>query len=229
MTEEATLDSRLSNERIENDRRKWLMVIEELNRREGEVKYVLKLCESEGYYYIAPEVPSEELIHLDGAKDTKINGWTVNFSKKQFIDDPYYSWLKHPESDFILDMYPNSSKNKNSYVGRFSFHPFTQEMLLADLLIHHADTIERFGNFKFNEYHRGIYIKEDKVVLLRNYYNPKDENDFFLEKKPEFDRNLNTLVTNTTIDILIENGLPKGTKIIKYATDKIIRQYHGFI
>lgn len=221
------INMKLSQEDIERDRLKWMDIIHQMNNFSKDITYGLRQSEQDGYWYITAETPPEEIIHFKDeiTPETQIE---VRYSKKQF-DNPYHSWIKNQDSNFILDMIPNNSKDINEFVGRFSYHPFEKEFLFGRISFAHADAIRQFGNYEFAEYQRGIYLKKEKVVLLRPYYNPTDEKGRFNEKWPEFDQQLNKFVTKITLDMLVQNGMPEGIKIVKDANNNIIKEYTRFV
>jgi hypothetical protein len=207
---------------IEADREKWQCVIDELNKDSSDVTYELRQATDEGYYYIAPVLRCQETRanHNNGS-------WKhVEFSDKQFGDD-YFAWMRHPESDFILDMTPSVSKNPDEYVGRFSYHPTAHEMLLGRISQSHASLKHKFGNHEFNEYQRGIYVKPKRLIMIRPYYNPLDENGEFDPYKG-FDKVTNDLVTELTITMLEDNNMPPDIRILKNVNNDDVKEHVKF-
>ncbi len=233
MTIDRTLDnssiSGLTPDEIEGDRKKWSQVITDLNKNSQGITYELRKSERDGYYYITPITEGIEAA-VNDTKDLHprvaeaSSHWTdIIFSDKQF-SDTYFAWSKNPKSDFILDMIPNNTENPQDYTGRFSYHPIEKELLLASLSIAHSATISQFGNFEFNEYQRGIYVREKKIILIRPYFNPKDKEGNF-DPYTGFDKQANDLVTNITIRMIKDNGLPYNVKIIRDVDNKIVKKY----
>ncbi len=226
-----SLDIVLTEEEIERDRKKWQEAVDSLNRIYTSVKYELRRCEADNYWYITVVTDPSEVEILGEEISAEVrneHGWVgVKFSDLQF-KDPWFSWIKLPHSDFILDMVPYTTPSLDSYVGRFSYHPAEDELLLDRLASSHGNTISRFGHFEFNEYQRGIYARERNVILIRPYWNPKDEEGNF-DPYGGFDSELNNLVTELTILMLHTNGLPKDVKIIKNVNNEIVKEYSFFV
>lgn len=215
-----------TSKQIAIDRLRWLATIDKVNEHSPEVKYGLKQCEADGYWYIVP-VTKPKAVKLSRARyktRAKSDEWEmVQFSHRQFRD-PYFAWSRSPGSNFILNMEPNNQRGMGEYAGRFSYHPLTHELLLGRITTAHCETIDQFGNYEFNEYQRGMYVKAKRVILIRPYFNPLDENAEF-DPEGEYDDKMNKLVTRTTLEMLLRNGLPTSVRIIKDVDNKTVAKY----
>jgi hypothetical protein len=211
-----------SLENAEQERQQWKEAVSRLNSAARGVKYELVRCEADGYWYVAPITKSLELVIEE--EPPHLKEWSgVKFSPKQQRDS-YAAWRRNPQSDALLDMLPVRSPGGEQWVGRFSYHPLTQEFLPAILHSRHSETISRFGGSDFNEYQRGIYLKPEQTLLLRPYWNPRDARGRF-DPYAGFDHELNDFVTNTTLRMLRANGLPRGTHVIRDVDNRLVRQY----
>ncbi len=202
-------------------------ILLKLNASSDKVNYSLKKCKFDNYWYIIPVFSeSEEVSFSNKNLETKSNTFKdVIFSDKQFSND-HYAWELNPESDFILDMIPKAASPK--YVaGRFSYNPIEKEFLFDGLRSSHSATIDRFGNFEFNEYQRGIYLEDKRLILFRPYFNPKNEKGEFDAYKG-IDYEQNNIMTDITINMLQKNNMPKDMKIITNINNNTLRRYVSF-
>jgi len=139
----------------------------------------------------------------------------------------YYGW--DPEDNFILHMSPNHhiTNDPYAYVGRFSYEPESTEFLMGRLDQKHAATINQFGSHVFNEYVRGIYLKDQNLILLRPYFNPLDEKGNFDDFK-EYDPELDQDKTDKTLEMLVKNNLPQETTIITRVNNEVVKRFEPF-
>jgi hypothetical protein len=143
--------------------------------------------------------------------------------EKQMYGDE--SWV--PTDDFILHMRPrdNSKIHRFPYIGRFSYEPESMEFLMGGLNQKHAEIIDKFGNHFFNNYVRGIYLREKGVILIRAYYNPLDEQGLYHDEW-EYDPKLDQKKTDRTLEMLIKNNLPSHVSVVTRVTsNKILRLF----
>ena len=76
----------------------------------------------------------------------------------------------------------------------------------------------------FNKYVRGIYIKEQKLILIRAYFNPLDEKGVYHDDI-EFDPDIDGQKTDKTLEMLIKNNLPSDISIITRVDNEVIKKF----
>lgn len=141
----------------------------------------------------------------------------------------YYGWI--PTDDFILHMIPTHSfhDDKYAYVGRFSYNPESKEFLMGMLDQKHAGTIRMFGSFgiqQFNKYVRGIYLREQRLLLIRAYFDPLDEKGVYHDEY-EFDPELDAEKADKTLEMLIKNNLPPDITVITRVDNEVVRMFES--
>jgi hypothetical protein len=135
----------------------------------------------------------------------------------------YHGWSS--TDDFILHMRPDNLGqyyDKIAYVGRFSYEPESREFLPDTIQVAHNNTIRNYGTYPFNNYVRGIYSRENRLILIRAYFNPLDKEghfDSYMAYDPDMDREK----TIQTLKMLSENGLPDDVTIITRANNELIK------
>ncbi len=101
----------------------------------------------------------------------------------------FESWnIKYP------DVWNSETKCGKEKVFKFSYHVKSGELLIAPLGIHHNIMILSDGKFRFEEYVRGIFFREKRIIYLRMH-----ENLEWLKR---------------TEEIFRINGLPKSVRIM---------------
>lgn len=85
---------------------------------------------------------------------------------------------------FILD---NTHTVSGNPIWKFCWHPFTGELLFDVEPVPHKQ-IAQLGAYNLPEYLRGIYMKVDRLVMFRPYFNPCISQ--------EFDKELSTAAQN---------------------------------
>jgi len=136
----------------------------------------------------------------------------------------YYSWI--PTDDFILHMRSTNSfpDDKYAYVGRFSYELESKEFLMGRLDQNHADIIRLFGTHRFNKYVRGIYLSDQKLLLIRAYFDPLDDNGVFHDEY-EFDPELDAQKADKTLEMLIKNNFPPDITVITRVDNEVVRRF----
>ncbi|MEK6869884.1 MAG: hypothetical protein AABX74_06630 [Nanoarchaeota archaeon] len=196
---------------------------------QGRFKYQVLISTFDGWDY---KFPVLDPIRLDNITD-RVNSQSVpHATGGQWIDvrfvprqqEGYFGWV--PTDDFILHMRPQHSipNDPFAYVGRFSYEPESQEFLMGRLDQKHAETIQQFGTHVFNRYVRGIYIRDQRLVLIRAYFNPLDEQGVFHDDI-EYDPNVDQQKTDQTLEMLIKNNLPQDTKVIIRVSNEVVRRF----
>lgn len=205
------------DELIARERAQWEEAVERLNQQAGDVRFELVRCATDGFWYIAPSPLRPK--RVPSASEDDAHEADVRIPLMERVQ-----WL--PRGEFILDMVPerHGFVGDRAYVGRFSYHPFSQEFLPDVLASRHSETIRRAGSHPFNEYQRGIYVRERQTVLLRPYWNPLDEHGAF-DPYQGFDPTTNEFVTNTTVRMLRQRGLPHNVVVLKNVNNRIVKEY----
>jgi hypothetical protein len=186
---------------------------EVLTRSEDGARFIFPITE--------PELHSAFDIKSDHRPIATIDDFTVVIPEMQ--KEGYFAWSS--TDNFILHLRPNMMSpyyDKTSYVGRFSYEPESREFLPDTIQIAHNSTIRRFGTHLFNEYVRGIYLREDKLILIRAYFNPLDKDGRFNAYRgynPDVDKKK----TLQTLKMLSDNGLPEDITIITRANNDLIK------
>lgn len=88
----------------------------------------------------------------------------------------------------------------------------------------HAATIDRFGNHVFNKYVRGIYLRDKKLILIRVYFNPLDDEGVFHDNwryDPEADQEK----TDKTLEMLLRNNSPQDISTIVRVDNEVVKQF----
>ena len=113
-------------------------------------------------------------------------------------------WLINNKN--ILD---SKSKNEGYKIFKFCYQPDSGEFLCDIWPSNHKEIIQTYGMEKFNDYVRGIYFKEKKIVYLRQHENKK-----FLLRTKEF---------------LRKHGVPNTVRIIwgRSASEKLRYELRG--
>ncbi len=194
----------------------------------GKFNYGVYISEFDGWDYKFPIVNPVRLEGLheilkDSVPKAKSGEWLdVKMAPAQ--QNGYYSWV--PTGDFILHMRPSTSYNddKYGYVGRFSYEPDSKELLLGTLMQKHAETIKLHGSHSFNKYVRGIYLKDQKLILLKAYFNPLDEKGVYHDYY-EFDPDLDVKKSNKTIEMLLKNNMPSDVSIITRVDNEVVKRF----
>lgn len=138
---------------------------------------------------------------------------------------PDASWVR--TDGFLLHL-KNLAAADDAYnhVGKFSWHPQTHEFLPSRLQTHHVLTIRRFGSRPFNEYVRGIYCREERVLMLRAYFNPLGPDGAF-NPYGEYDAEADRMMAERTLAMLAANGMPSDLTVIAQITsNETIRLYN---
>ena len=73
--------------------------------------------------------------------------------------------IKYPE---ILE---STCKYTGEHLFKFSYHPKSCEFIFAPSGTHHNPMVLNYGHFPFDEYVRGIYFREKKIIYLRMHEN----------------------------------------------------------
>lgn len=135
-----------------------------------------------------------------------------------------------PTDDFILHLQRTiSPPDPENYVGRFSYHPLSQEFLPGTITVRHHQTVQRFGSHPFNSYVRGIYVRTQRILLLRCYFNPLTPDDRF-NPYGYYDPAIDQEMTTRTLQMLMRNGLPRDLKVVAYvASNEVVQRYTGFV
>ncbi|MFC1768823.1 hypothetical protein ACFLZX_03595 [Nanoarchaeota archaeon] len=188
--------------------------------------YDVYKCGLDGIKYAFPKV--EPVIMGSVAKnwknDTGERSKGGNWLDAKLVPDQtegYFGWKRR--GNFILNMRPETAfaDDKYAYVGRFSYDPETQEILLGRLEQSHAETISRFGSRSFGKYVRGIFLRDARVLLIRAFYDGSEGNGSL----PEFDPDLDEIKREQTIDMLVKNNLPKGVRVIGRVDNEVVKQF----
>ncbi len=186
---------------------------EVLTRTEDGEKFVFPITE--------PELHTAYLALRTNRNISNLGDFSVMFP--QIFHKGYHSWF--PTDSFILHIRPcnlDSYYDKIAHVGRFSYEPESGEFLPATIDTAHNGTIRMFGTHPFNEYVRGIYVREKKLILIRPYYNPLDEEGRF-DPYRGYDPGIDRIKMTQTIDMLVDNGLPEDLTIVTRANNELIK------
>lgn len=193
----------------------------------GRFNYEILISTFDGWDY---KFPVLDPIRLDNIADRTHSESFPRATNGQWIDvnivpqqrTGYYGWV--PTDEFILHMRPQHSipNDPYAYVGRFSYEPESQEFLMGRLDQKHAETIRQFGGHVFNKYVRGIYIRDQKLVLIRAYFNPLDEQGVFHDDR-EYDPELDQQKTDQTLEMLIKNNLPPDIRVITRVDNRVVK------
>ncbi|RME31035.1 hypothetical protein D6789_03940, partial [Candidatus Woesearchaeota archaeon] len=178
-------------EQYAKERRRWAEVVQRLNQQASSVQYELVRCAVDGYWYIAPQPEPTEM----SVEDADV---APPFTNVVIPPMGNRRWLRNGENILDMTLEIDGVPQQDSYVGRFSYQPFTGEFLPDVLASHHHETIHQYGSHSFNEYQRGIYVRPRRTLLLRPYWNPVDEHGRF-DPYQAFDYEVSSLVTNTTV------------------------------
>ncbi len=198
-------------------------------RLDGRFKYEVLISTFDGWDYKFPILDPNRLGRIaentgSGSGPRATNGQWLDARIVERQQQGYYSWV--PTDDFILHMRPQHSVPNDPYahVGRFSYEPESREFLMGRLDQKHAETIRNFGSHGFNKYVRGIYIKDQDLILIRAYFDPLDENGAYhddLEYNPDLDHQK----TDQTLEMLIINNLPRNIKVITRVDNRVVKQF----
>ena len=188
--------------------------------------YEILTCSENHEKYIFPITTPEEIV-VGGTGKQETETW-----RDLVIPDIYttghFEWVK--TDDFLLNMkrpiLPDN--HKYNHVGRFSYNPDTLEFLPSTIDTPHRNSILKNGSSPFNHYVRGIYIKPINLVLIRPYFNPLDENGNFDPSK-SYSNKEDQVYTEKTINMLLINGLPLGSRIISRANNELIQQLSYYV
>jgi hypothetical protein len=201
-------------------------------RLKGKFQYEVCISTFDGWDYKFPIVNSIRLANIAARLDTHevphaVSGNWLDVKVVPEQQRGYHAWV--PTDAFILHMRPTISlpDDKYAYVGRFSYNPESKEFLMGRLDTAHADTINRFGSHSsrgFNKYVRGIYLKDKKLILIRAYFNPLDEQRVYHDEY-EYNPELDTQKTDQTLEMLIRNNLPKGVQIITRVDNRTVKKF----
>ena len=187
--------------------------------------YQLITCEEDGQRYLFPILQAEEVPYVETTEQNTLSqeGW-CNISIPLELQKGHQKW--EPTDEFILHMQRTIMiPGTSNYVGRFSYDPITKEFLPSLISVTHHTTIDRFGSVPFNQYVRGIYLKQKKILLIRAYFDPLDENGEF-DPYGFYNRLQDRIKTMQTLEMLVQNGLPKEIKTIVHVTDnKLVKRY----
>ncbi|MBU89910.1 hypothetical protein CMO94_00080 [Candidatus Woesearchaeota archaeon] len=191
--------------------------------------YGIYISEFDGWDYIFPILPP---VRLGAIAANASSGDSPRATDRQWLGvdivpeqrEGYHSWV--PTDDFILHMRPQHSlpNDPYAYVGRFSYEPESQEFLMGRLDQKHAATIDRFGNQVFNKYVRGIYLRNQRLILIRAYFNPLDEEGVFHADRgydPEEDQEK----TDKTLEMLLRNNLPPDISTIIRVDNEVVKEF----
>ncbi len=204
---------------VSSPEERWLAAVERLNQQAGEVRYELVRCAVDGYWYIAPKTTAKEVSLEQLAREPQ------GEPAFRMRDARFRRWRRR--GSFLLDSeLERCGSPTGEYMGRFSYHPFSGEFLPDVLASHHHETIRQLGSHPFNEYQRGIYVQPARVVLLRPYWNPLDAEGRF-DPYQDFDHEVNDVVTNTTIRMLIAQGLPSAVRVLRDVENQLVRELTG--
>lgn len=198
--------------------------------RTGQYKIVVR--EADGERFIFPITDTAVMTY--GEISDEIESSSLNLETWLGVNIPevytspgFLQWIK--TDDCILHMKrPHlPDDHQENYVGRFSYNPNTNEFLPSMISLSHNDSIRAHGNRPFNEYIRGIYVREKKTLLLKAYFNPLDENGKF-DPTRGYDRELDRIMTMKTLEMLVRNGLPTDVLIIVHANNTDVGKYTPF-
>jgi hypothetical protein len=196
---------------------------------DGRFQYGVYISKFDGWDYKFPIVDPIRSGKIEKMRKSESLPYAVN---GQWLDveivpkqkKGYFSWV--PTDDFILHMRSQHSLPKDPYaqVGRFSYEPESGEFLMGRLDQKHAATIDQFGSHGFNRYVRGIYIRDRKLILIRAYFDPLDENGKYDDNR-EFDPGLDQQKTDKTLEMLIKNNLPSDAGIITRVDNEAVKKF----
>jgi len=201
-------------------------------RLNGRFQYGVYISTFDGWDYKFPIVDPVRLDNIAARLDAHEVPHAVqgNWLDARVVPEQregYHNWV--PTDEFILHMRPWVSlpDDKYAHVGRFSYEPESQEFLMGRLDTAHADIISRFGvhgQSGFNRYVRGIYLKDKKLILIRAYFNPLDENGVYHDEY-EYDPELDEQKADKTLEMLIRNNLPRDVQLITRVDNKTVKKF----
>jgi hypothetical protein len=196
---------------------------------DGRFQYGVYISKFDGWDYKFPKVDPIRSDRIEDMRKSEslpsaVNGQWLGVEIVPEQREGYFSWA--PTDDFILHMRPQHSLPKDPYaqVGRFSYEPESGEFLMGRIDQKHAATINQFGRHGFNRYVRGIYITDPKLILIRAYFDPLDENGVY-DDNIEFDPEIDQQKTDKTLEMLIKNNLPSDAGIITRVDNEAVKKF----
>lgn len=201
---------------LPNDMRELLL--------QGGYKVVIR--EEDGERFVFPVTRGEKLdatvARFSSREVSSIEDWQ-GVRIPEAYKSGFMEWV--PTDGFLLHMKrPFLGDGSENYVGRFSYNPMTHEFLPSAINISHNDSITPHGSSPFNSYMRGIYVRDRKVLLLKAYFNPLDDEGNFDPYKG-YDSELDKEMVQKTLEMLARNGMPRDITIIVHANNQDVGKY----